>query len=390
MVAFFNLKYYNFPMKKYINPKDFKTKIATDGYVHLAFHASGLNDIIHSYSVPGYEYLTGSFVEFLDRFRPVIPHKAPIVLEITGTEFSDAQKDTIDKAVWMHYGLYLSEADLNLKKKKTRLALFLILMLLSSCFLFLVANFSNEVVINYGYILFWFFAYRVFTYLILDCLPIYKEYLWYRHLASLKLVFSDDDLQSFNPKQLSIENARYEHEANFQTKKHLLLDQVLIENSCVSLGCRIEHPEDVLCPSGVADIDIISDEMADYLLSALPFIKQKYITKLEITGASFTAATQKRISDAVRNYFAFLISGQEVDRQDNRNTSIIFAIGLLLSTIFLYIWGKNVNVAIHEFFMVAFWFFADYLLEFVLLSRTEINSMKKTLEKLANMEITFI
>lgn len=377
-------------MKNYLNLKTLKNKIAEDGYVHLTFHASGMNDIIHSYSVPGYEYLTGTFVEFLDRFRTIIPRKVPIVLEITGTDFSNDQKNTIDKAIWTHYGLYLSEADLNLKKKKTRLALFLFLMLLSSCFLFLVAGFSDEVIVNYGYILFWFFAYRVFTYLILDCLPIYKEYLWYRHLASLKLIFSDDTVQPFTSKRLFIENARYEHEADVQTKKKLLLEQVLFDDSCVSLGCNIEHPEDVICPSGMADLDIISDEMADYLLSALPFIKQKYITKLEITGASFKASTQERISDAIRNYLAFLISEQEAERQDNRNTSIVFAIGLLISTILLYIWGKNVNVAVHEFIMVAFWFFADYLLEFILLSRIEINSMKKTLEKLINMKITFL
>lgn len=376
-------------MNTNLNLKKLKSKIVADGYAHLTFHASGMNDLIHPYSIPGYEYLTGTFVEFLNRFRPIIPRKVPIVLEITGTDFNDAQKNIIDRAIWMHYGLYLSEADINLKKKKIRLLLFLFLMLLSSFFLFLVAGHPNEVVLNYGYILFWFFAYRFFTYLILDCLPIYKEYLWYRHLASLKLFFSDDKIQPFNPSQLSKENARYEQEADYQTRKHLLHDQVFLEESCVSLGCRIEHPEDVLCPSGVADVDIISDELAEYLLSALPFIKKKYITRLEITGSSFSTRDQKRISDAIRNYLSFLISGQETERLDNRNTSILFAAGLILSTIFLYIWGKKVNVAIHELIMVSFWFFADYLLEFLLLSTLEIRSMKKTLEKLANMEIIF-
>lgn len=375
-------------MKKYPKINEIQKKITSDGSVHLTFHSEGMKDIIHPYSVPGYEYLSGSFVEFLDRFRSIIPGKIPIVLEIAGQKFSDTEKEIIDKAIWMHYGLYLSEADMNLKKIRKRMILFFILMILSSAFLFLVSGFSEEVVTNYGYVLFWFFAYRFFTHLILDCYPIYKEYHWYRRLASLKLIFSDGSNQPIDIDQLSRETAIYKHEADIQTREHLLVDKVLMEDTYVSLGCRITDPEEVICPSGVEGIEIVSDEMTDYLLGALPFIKRNAVTKLEIEGEHITEATGKRIAEALRNHLVFLISAQEAESKTNRNTSILFAVGLFIATLFLFFYGKQVNVAVHEFILVAFWFFADYLLEFLLLSSIEISSVKKTLEKLANMEIT--
>ncbi len=136
-------------------------------------------------------------------------------------------------------------------------------------------------------------------------------------------------------------------------------------------------------------MEIVSSDMAEYLLSALPFIKRKPTTKLTIEGKSFTEKEEKRLDQAIRNYLAFTIFDQDVERKSNKGISIFFAACLVLSTMLLYFWGKGVNLAVHEFILVLFWFFADYLLDFVILSRMNIREKKNTLEKLANMEIRF-
>lgn len=376
-------------MKKYPAVHDLQNRITSDNTVQLTFQANDIHDLIHPFSVSGYEYLSGEFVEFLDRYRPILPKKMPIILKIAGKSFESEEKEIIDRAVWMHYGLYLSEAADNLKKTVTRMVIYLLLMILSSLLMFWAAGNTNELIVNYGSVLFWFFGYRLLIHLVLDCLPIFKEYRWYRRLTALKLVFDDDPEGVTDPVQLSREASRYAHEADVQTKNNGFVNHVLMEDSCVSLGCRIEQVDAVFTQSGADGLEIISTEMAEYLMSALPFIKRSSITRLTIEGTHFSKEEQKRISSAIRNYLAFTIAGQDADQRSNNGISIFFVIGLLISSAVLYLWGKKADLALHEFILVAFWFFADYLLEFVILTGTQISRQKKILEKLANMDIDF-
>ncbi|MCQ2566820.1 MAG: hypothetical protein MJ127_00235 [Mogibacterium sp.] len=376
-------------MKKYLEVKDIQNIITEDGTAHLTYDAVEMNDIIHPYSVPGYESLSGRFVGFLERFRPVIPKKTPIVLEIAGKDFSKEEKDIIDKAIWMHYGLDLSEAAGNLKKMRVRMLIYAVMVILSSSLLFVASHISNEVVENYAYILFWFFGYRILTHLVLDYQPIYRDYQWYRRLAALKLCFADENEELPDVESIARETSRYADEADLLTKNERFVEHVLMDGSSVSLGCRIDHAEDVLRPSGAGDLEIVSDEMADYLMSAVPFIKQKPVIGLTVEAGRISESKQTRISSAIRNYLAFLISAQDDERESNKAVSITFAVGLIISTLVLYIFGSNAGLATHEFILVAFWFFADYLLEFTILTRAEIKNQKKALEKLANMDISF-
>lgn len=124
-------------------------------------------------------------------------------------------------------------------------------------------------------------------------------------------------------------------------------------------------------------------------MSVVPFIKQRPVTGLTVEAVSISESKQTRISSVIRNYLAFLISVQDDERESNKAVSITFAIGLIISTLVLYIFGSKAGLATHEFILVAFWFFADFLPEFTILTRAEIKNQKKALEKLANMDITF-
>ncbi len=356
---------------------------------HLTFHAKNIDDLINPCSVPGYEYVSVELVAFLERFRSIIPEKTPIVLEITDGSFTADEKKIIDGAIWMHFCLYLAETADQLKNILKRMFIFLIMMILSSACLFWVSDMTNEVVINYGYLLFWFFGYRLVTHLMLDCLPLYASYRWYRRLAAAKLIFKEDTKQVLDTMELSKEAAQHAREADRQIRTHRLVDHVFMEETCVALGCKISQAEECLLPSGAEGVEIISDDLTAYLTEALPFIKQDAVTKLEIEGGPFTEDEKKRITAAIRNQLSFIIADQEDEQKENTNTSIFFTIGLVAATLMLWFLGKGSNKAVHEFIMVLFWFFSDYLLELVLLSRTKLLSEKKVLEKLADMDITY-
>lgn len=377
-------------MSNYKSVEEINKRIISDGIALITYDVEENGPVIHSFSLPGYEYLSGEFVEFLDKFRTIIPKKVPIVLEITSESYNGIDKKTIDDAVWMHYGLYLSEASGNLKKIRMKVIIFGLLTILSSVFLFMAAGNPDEVLLNYGSLLFWFFAYRLLTYLAIDYLPVKKEYRWYRRLAAMKICFSEDSYQKLDSAELTSLSSEYEHEADRTTRDAALVDYMFMDDSAVTLGCRIDSPASVLKPSGIEGIEVISEEMTDYLLGALPFIKHRSTSGLELEAGDMTDELKIRIADAIRNKLAFLISDKDEENRANNFISITFAAGLFISMIILYIWGRSANLAVHEFILVLFWFFADYLLEFTLLSRTEIKSDKKTLEKLANIDITFV
>ena len=75
--------------------------------------------------------------------------------------------------------------------------------------------------------------------------------------------------------------------------------------------------------------------------------------------------------------------------KSGERVSVMFALGLMISTLILFVCGNNVQLTVHEFILVAFWFFADYFLEFAILSGKEIKDQKRLLEKLADMDILF-
>ena len=75
--------------------------------------------------------------------------------------------------------------------------------------------------------------------------------------------------------------------------------------------------------------------------------------------------------------------------KSGERVSVMFALGLMISTLILFVCGNNVQLTVHEFILVDFWFFADYCLEFAILSGKEIKDQKRLLEKLADMDILF-
>ena len=66
---------------------------------YITCKVSGLDDIISRYSVPGYELLSEDFSNYLERIMIHIPEKYPLVLEITGHQFTKDEQTRIEDAI---------------------------------------------------------------------------------------------------------------------------------------------------------------------------------------------------------------------------------------------------------------------------------------------------
>ena len=100
---------------KYI--KDFYIE---KGVAFISCNVKGYYDIIDEHSVPEYEWLNHSFARFVEENAYYIPNTYPIVLEICGTHFSEAQQQRITETILDYYALQLGDKqldlDMNLKK----------------------------------------------------------------------------------------------------------------------------------------------------------------------------------------------------------------------------------------------------------------------------------
>lgn len=80
------------------------------GMGYLVLHADNANDVVSSYSVNEYEFLNPGFKAVLDKYAAYVPDSLPLVLEITGCDFTEQEKKQIQNAIWHEYEYdYLSE-----------------------------------------------------------------------------------------------------------------------------------------------------------------------------------------------------------------------------------------------------------------------------------------
>ena len=161
-----------------------------NGIAHIACNVSGLDDVVHRYAVQGYETLNPELADYIEGFIPLIGRKTPVVIEITGHDFSDAEKERIEAAFWNHFELRAAIA------KKERQALAIQIIWFAICFLgiWLVLNripaFKSGGLNDIGFILLWFFGDRMVDYLLLGNYGSRQEYARYSQLETVKVIFS--------------------------------------------------------------------------------------------------------------------------------------------------------------------------------------------------------
>lgn len=64
--------------------KRLRKEFIDHGIATIPCKVSGMDDILSSYSVPGYESLNSEFVDYLINITELIPEEYPIVLNIVG------------------------------------------------------------------------------------------------------------------------------------------------------------------------------------------------------------------------------------------------------------------------------------------------------------------
>jgi len=379
-------------MKKKTELEKCRDYLVKDGIAHIKYHISDVHDIVHPLSLKGYELLSDDFIAFLEIHRRIIPSKTPVVLEISGKSLNKEEKELIDNTIWSSFCINMTSADMEAKACVKRVLFFFLYTILSVVLLFAVQDISEEIITNFAYLPFWFFGYRLLIYLVLDCMPLWKKRSWYRQIASMSVVFPDDDyknLENISAEEIVNSISKYITETDERLRNNQLYLQYVREKGIINLGCTVRSLGDIILAPELKGREFMAPGLSGYLGQAEPFLRPDCRISFEINGKSFNKEEQGRIIWAIKNYYSFNIAAEEREIHDNKHKILLFSLLVFVSSVVVILWGTKADVAMHEFLIMLFWFFGDYLLEFILISRNNFKKHKKILENCRDMDVNF-
>ncbi len=168
---------------------------------------SSYDDIISPYSVEGYETLNPEFVGYIESAVSFIPVEYPVSLEITGTHFTEKEQETIRNTIREDCMYSLG----TVQKNNSNLTLTFLAMSVGTIITaVLMSAFSGigGLTMEFLYILFWFFADTVVSYLFIDGHEKRKARAKAGRLASMSVNFYD----KFDNSRLTKEEVEHVYE----------------------------------------------------------------------------------------------------------------------------------------------------------------------------------
>lgn len=161
------------------------------GIATIPCKVSDIDEIISSYSVPGYESLDSDFVDYLSSIVDFVPEQYPIVLSIVGKKFTEEEQKVIKSTIEYDLAYNLGSAE---KDSRHLIKMFIIMIIgtILSGMMISIFDWWSAVPTETLYIFFWFFAYTIVEYIFLDGRDLKKQRLRAARLACLKVVFSEE------------------------------------------------------------------------------------------------------------------------------------------------------------------------------------------------------
>lgn len=184
-------------IKKFRNKKFNLNNFVEEYYMeqntaYITVKVDNYNDIVSKYSVDCLEWINSDFANYLEEVAYYIPVDEPIVIEITGTKFSEEEKKTIEKVIKTYFGLKLGDKmlDLNINRTKS-LTLFILGIMASLIFWVLYKFHVIETVTEIILLGFWFFMWEFLDLAFLVRNEIKVQKLEAGQLSSASIVFLD-------------------------------------------------------------------------------------------------------------------------------------------------------------------------------------------------------
>ncbi len=183
---------------QYLNRKSYLDRrlqrdVIENGIAYIPCRVESINDVISKYSVKGCESLDTEFLMFIVDFAGFIPPDYPVVLQITGPEFSVEEKRIISETIAAETDYMLGRTEEFLSIKKRRFMIMLAGTIISGILLGIAKRIIEDVPLEFFFVLFWLFADSLVRYLFVDKLDFKDEKIHMGRLASMEVEFKKQD-----------------------------------------------------------------------------------------------------------------------------------------------------------------------------------------------------
>lgn len=161
------------------------------GIATIPCKVDGIEDIISSYSVEGYESLNPDFVEYIKSNAEIIPEKYPIVISIVGKKFTKKEQEIIESTLEYDaaYELGVAEKD---DRHLVKMGIGMLIGMVILGILVVLFDWLPEVPLEFLWIVFWVFAWTLLEYLFIDSVDHRRQRRRAARLACMSVVFSEE------------------------------------------------------------------------------------------------------------------------------------------------------------------------------------------------------
>lgn len=161
------------------------------GIATIPCKVNGMDDIISSYSVPGYECLDPGFVEYISSTVDCVPDYYPVVLNIVGHKFTDKEQEIIKSTIEDDLAYNLGSVEKENKGHKILFICMAIGLILTSIMIS-IFKWWSEIPIEMLFVFFWFFGDTVVSYLLIEGWQFRRHRLRAARLACMQVIFSEE------------------------------------------------------------------------------------------------------------------------------------------------------------------------------------------------------
>lgn len=182
-----------FKSAKFNYAKFVKQYYIENSKAYISAKVNSIDDIISKYSTKNYEWINPDFAHYIEESAYYIPIEESIVIEICGGNFSDEEKELVQKVIKDYFGLKLGDKFLDLDENKHKSLLLLLVGIGSLGIFALLSKISIiSALVEIALLLFWFFLWEYADLAWLQRSDIHVQRIEAGQLSTAKIVFLDD------------------------------------------------------------------------------------------------------------------------------------------------------------------------------------------------------
>ncbi len=183
-----------------------------------------------------------------------------------------------------------------------------------------------------------------------------------------------------------------DNKKQFLYKKSYLkrrLQHDVMENGIAYIPCKVSGMEDIISKFSVKGCESLDSEFMSYIIDFIEFVPLEYPVTLEISGAQFSDAEKKIITDTIAGDMDYNLGRTEEAHLTKKKRFWAMTIGTILVGILLPIAKQVLPSFPLEFYYVLFWLFADAWVRYQFIEKSDYKTEKIQAGRLASLNVEF-